>query len=445
MIYFLILLSYALIAINFGAPLRVSNIPDVLVVLEHTLVLYLCHGIVKRHFHDTKNRRRYYIFFLVSYCISILYLYTEWGDKLFNTFSTGWDAFDPIKYYSMAAVSIKNGYLFEDMKMFPVSFVYYVIMKIFGMNPLVPLFFNEVVFVYAICILTKYMNTNTPQHLKYYSWLLLIPEVICYNVTSSKDILCCLCATIVFVKSATLLKKGISRHDIFILAFFFIILVLARTSLAMASVCGVLLMAIFSRRLSKKQILLIGVALSMAVGVFVLSSGRDSSADNIANNVEAQVSGDVSGAAQLNGQSANSFAQKIIPHNTVEYIVFGFIRSICYVVIDPRFIKAPLTTMLPMDGLTMLICVDYTTLVMCIASVYIFFWLLRKYKKEDDYVKDVFLIVALYWYAVGTFNPMMIHVRYRIVYDIFFFAIAIRAYLMRKKNKKRGFDNTCLS
>lgn len=437
MIYFLILLSYFLVALNFDAPERVSNLSNIVLVIYHTVVLFAAKLIIKKQLGKVGLARRYYLFFLVSYCISILYLYTEWSDNLYKTFSTGWDAFDPIKYYSMAVESIKSGYLLDGMVYFPCSYVFYGIMKVLGINPLVPLFVNEIVFVYAVCLIAKHINENTPHHLKYYSWLMLIPEVVCFNVTSSKDILCCLCATIICVKAAELLKSKITIGNLIVIGVTFAVFVLARTSLAMASICGVILTVVFSNKMSKKTILLIALAGAMVAGAFTISNTTEVSADAVTERVETQVSGDVSDAAELAGQSSNSFARKIIPHNSVEYIVFGFIRSICYVVIDPRFVKTPINTLVPFQGLTMLILVDYTTLLMCISCYFIFFWIIRRHKKEDACVKDVFVIGALYWYAVGTFNPLMIHVRYRLVYDILFFAIAIRAYLTRP-HKKTG-------
>lgn len=446
MIFFLILLSYLFLVINFGAPAPISNTSDFVLFLEHTGVLIICYVIIKRHFKDKTLCSKYFKFFLIGYCLSLLYLYSEWGQQLYKTFSIGWDAFDPVKYYSMAAVSIQQTPL--DFSMFPVAYVYYVLMKVFGLNPLVPLFFNEICFVYAVCLISLHINEKTPNQLRYYAWLMLIPELLVFNVTSSKDILCCLCATIVFVKSSDLLKKKISVENILVLTFFFIVFVLARTSLAMASICGVMLTLLFTKKLSKKTFFLIAVVLAMGLGASFLTSGSEYvSTDIVAEKVGTEMSGDVSNAAQLNDQSSSGFANYLIPHNTIEYVVFGFVRSICYIVIDPRFINNPIDVLLPFSGLNMRLFVDYTTLTMFIFCFFFIIWLFRRFRSENSCVKDVFIVTALYWYSVGTFNPMMIHVRYRIVYDILFFSLAIRSYLTRKKigemhsNKLKRYDS----
>lgn len=432
MVAFLVLLSYLLLILNFGAPSRISNLPDYILVLEHTATLYVAYTIIKKHFKEKSLRNRYFVFFLISYCISLIYLYVEWRDQLYKTFSIGWDAFDPVKYYSMAAVSIQETPL--DLSIFPVAYIYYWLMKVFGLNPLVPFFFNEICFVYAVCLISLHINESSPKHMKYYAWLMLIPEILAYNVTSSKDILCCLCATLVFVKSSDLLKKKISGENVCVLGVFFIILVFARTSLAMASICGVMLTLLSSNHLSKKTFFLVLIVIAMGIGASILTSGNEYGGTGVvAEKVGSEISGDVSNAAQLNDQSSNSFAKLLIPHNTLEYILFGFIRSVCYIVIDPRFIKSFFDVVLPLNGLTMPLLVDYTTFAMFISCFYLLGWIVRRYKKEDNCVKDIFIVCALYWYSVGTFNPMMIHVRYRIVYDILFFSLAIRAFVTRKE------------
>lgn len=437
----LIVASYLFLMLNFNAPERVSMMPDILLVVEHTGVLILTNWIVKKHFNSISIQRSFYNLFLMGYCMTLLYMFSEWGDSLYKTYSTEWDAFDPIKYFAMATESIRLGGLIEGVEYFPVAQIYYWMMKILGVNPLVPLFFNEVVCCYAVCILAKFINKDTPNDLRHYSWLFLIPELICFNATSSKDVLCMLCATILFVKSCELLKN-FSKKDLLIGSFFFVIFILARTSLAMGSICGVALIVLFSKKRSMQTILLSIVVAAMVLVVFSMSSQFGVGADEISNKVNEELLGDVSNAAELSDQSSNSFARLLIPHNSVEFIVFGFIRSACYIVIDPRFIHSPFSTILPVDGYTMLWLTNLTTLVMFIACFYIAKWFFKALKSEDARVKNMFIIAVLYWYFVGAFNPLMIHIRYRVVYDILFFAVAIRAYLYckRKRTVKIGIN-----
>lgn len=117
----------------------------------------------------------------------------------------------------------------------------------------------------------------------------------------------------------------------------------------MASICGVMLTLLFTKKLSKKTFFLIAVVLAMGLGASFLTSGSEYvSTDIVAEKVGTEMSGDVSNAAQLNDQSSSGFANYLIPHNTIEYVVFGFVRSICYIVIDPRFINNPIDVLLPL-------------------------------------------------------------------------------------------------
>ena len=158
LIVFLIIISYVVVMLNFGAPVLVSNTPDMVLLLEHTGVLASCFMIIDRVLKGCDSKHRYNICFLVSYCISLLIMKVTWGPQLVSEFTTGCGAFYPIKYYSMAATAINQGVLVENFFWFPVAFIYYGIMRIFGLNPLVPLFFNEIVFVYAVVILARYVN-----------------------------------------------------------------------------------------------------------------------------------------------------------------------------------------------------------------------------------------------------------------------------------------------
>ena len=446
LIVFLIIISYVLVILNFGAPVLVSNTPDMVLLLEHTGVLASCFMIIDRVLKGCESKHRYNICFLVSYCISLLIMKVTWGPQLVCEFTTGWGAFDPIKYYSMAASAINQGVLDENFFWFPVAFIYYGIMRIFGLNPLVPLFFNEIVFVYAVVILARYVNGKNTKYVKYYSLLLLIPELMYYNVTSSKDIICLFSATVIFVKASEFIRDGLSLKRLLILLGFFLIFVLARASLSFASVFGIILINVLSKKLSKRSIALMAASGVFIVAAFTFSSrlGGNADAEGTTSYVSKVSSGNMSVAAEMEGVNPNGFSQKLIPHNSVQFVVYGFIRSICYVIIDGRFVTQPFNILGFNSVYSM---VDWTSLIMFIYCFYILKWLRRtKIGKRETYeVRATLIMLVLYWYIVGAFNPLMIHVRYRLVYDLLFFAIAIRAYLYCSKNvvKKRINGKGC--
>lgn len=63
LIVFLIIISYVLVILNFGAPVLVSNTPDMVLLLEHTGVLASCFMIIDRVLKGCESKHRYNICF----------------------------------------------------------------------------------------------------------------------------------------------------------------------------------------------------------------------------------------------------------------------------------------------------------------------------------------------------------------------------------------------
>lgn len=432
--FVLIFVTYLALLTCFDAPIRVSNTSNGMLLLENTAVLIIVYRMMTTMLSGKRLINKYYNTFVFGYVLNLLMIGLYWGGELNIHFTTGWDAFDPIKYYSMAATALNDNYFVNNFIFFPVAYVYYAIMLVLGLNPLTPMFFNVVIFVYAILLIAKHINKETPQWMKYYSWLLLIPEAMYFNIMSAKDTLCMLCATIIFVKSNQILKN-FSWIGLAFIAFFFIVMSMARMSLSFASIIGIILLNMNLRQINLKKLGIFFASAAM-FGLALYFTDELSSEDTLSYTTERAgdfVSGDVSNAATLAGQSSSSFARRLIPHNSVEFIVFGIIRSVCYVVIDPRFFKDPIELFTFTGDYPLSPLVNFTTLLMFISCFYIWRWWMIYRKKENENVMQTFYITIMYILLVGMFNPMMIHIRYRVVYDILFFAIALRAFLMVKK------------
>lgn len=430
----LIFLTYLALQTCFDAPPRVSNIGNEILLLEHTAVLVIVYQIMVTMLPNKCLINRYYNTFMFGYVLNLLMIGLYWGGDLNSHFTTGWDAFDPIKYYSMAAIALNDNYFVDNFIFFPIAYIYYAIMFVCGVNPLIPMFFNVIIFVYAVILIAKHINKNTPQWMRYYSWLLLIPEAMYFNIMSAKDTLCMLCATIIFVKSSQVLEK-FNWKGLTIIAFFFVIMAMARMSLSFASIVSILLLNVNLKQLDfrKFAVILASTALFGFALYFTMEFSSEDKLSYTTERVGDFVSGDVSNAATLAGQANSSFARHLIPHNSVEFIVFGIIRSVCYVVIDPRFFKDPIGLFTFTGDYPLSPLVNFTTLIMFISCFYIWHWWKIYRKKENENVMQTFYITIMYILLVGMFNPMMIHIRYRVVYDILFFAIALRAFLMVKK------------
>lgn len=437
MIAILVLLTYFMLMLNFDAPLLVSNTSNLLLTIEHTIVLIICFKIIGNNISNKNAQKLYQITFLIGYNFSLLFLALIWTPKLVNEFTVGWDAFDPIKYYSMASIAIKQRIFVDGFEHFPIAYIYWGIMRIFGLNPLVPLFLNIVMFVYSVTIIVNFINSQSLKFFKYYCWLLLIPELVYYNITASKDILCAYCATIIFVKSNEVFNRTYNKKNITILLLCIITFFIARFSLAFISILGILFLFLFNKLTLKKVLVISLLSITFILILSKVSSlGYYFNASDLTEKVSSELSGDMSVAAELRDVNNNGFSQRIIPTNTFEFIIYGFIRSACYLIIDGRFFHSPIEILTFKQTNPLLSTVDITTLLMFISCFFIFKWF-KHLKDEDQNIKRLFYIFITYWYVVGTFNPLMIHIRYRLVYDIFFFCIAIRAFISTKELYKK--------
>lgn len=438
----LIILTYILLFFNFGAPKSVSNVSDFVLVLEHTIVLCAAYRLISRMLKCKSLTMIFYTKFLFGYSICLLMIATWWGDELVTKATLNMEAFDPIKYYTMASYTVK-GMDVPTIIFFPIAYIYAGVMYVIGINPLTPFFFNQLLLLYAILLIAKFINRETPEWIKYYSLLLVVPEIMYFDIMSSKDIVCMICSVVILIKACEMVEGKRDARNIIIFIISFFLMFTARASFALIAIVSVVLSNIDIRKLNIKKLFLI-FALA-GVTIIVMYYGGESGAGNIATSsaskFSAYVSGDVSDAAELEGQSSSSFARLIVPHNTFEFIVFGVIRSICYIVIDPRFITSPIAlfTFFHDKNYPFSPFVAFTTLLMFI-SCFLFISYRKYLKFESTEVKHVLIALIVYFLVVGMSTPTMIHIRYRVVYDMLFFAIAIRAYLYRHK-KFKGYDN----
>lgn len=424
---FLLVISTILVLFCFGDSPRISNTSDIILLFEHLLLLFLAKGLINYEFKTGKHLRHvYYTYFLLGYVISLFLLHFLWKPYLLKEYSTGWDAFDPVKYYALAYEMVDGKYV-TDVETFPVIHIFFHEMNVFGVNPLVPFYFNSLAFLYAVITIAKYLGKNNLNHIKHYSLLLLIPESLYFNVTASKDIICLFCATIIFVHSQKIVDKKYKLSNVLILFITFAIMFLARTTMAMMAAICVFVFLLDFRKFNKMTIgfILVCILLFVFSNKIEESLGLRVTLTDISENVVNELSGDMSGANELSDQTSDAFANKLIPHNTIEFFAFGIIRSIIYAVISPSdFLR-----LFDFSRFTF----DYTTylnsLLMTLSWPILVFILLNKKKFADHEWRRLFIVVMIYLFAVGIFNPLIIHRRYRVVYDLLFFALVIKSLL----------------
>ena len=430
----LIIISSLVVVKSLDMPPLISSVSSVLLLIEHIALIFSSRILINYEFkrQQLKYRRIYFLFFLIGYTISLIYIYYFWIPDMIRNYSTGWDTFDPIKYYAMSKEMVSGGSVLGSLY-FPVVYIYYIEMLILGVHPLIPLFVNQFFYLYAVIILAKFINSDNSKHLQRFAILLLIPEALYFGVTSSKDILCLLCATIIFVHSQKILLKDYSILNYLIASIAFLVLFIARTGMAMMAILSVIMFFFNFKKLRLKHMLFLFVG----GGVFLIATnlfnsiGIVTTVAEVSEKAEGQISGDMSFANELSDQKDNAFANKLIPHNPVEFVVFGVIRSVVYAMLSP----SDLHIFIEPQNFALIYNEYYTSLLMTISWPIIIYVFIHRKKYMNESLRRLFYVTMLYVMSVGIFNPMIIHRRYRLVYSLLFLALALKSWYIIKSSK----------
>lgn len=432
----LVIFSTAMVLWTSDLPPFVSDNSALTLIIEHLLLILFSKVLIDKQFRgqQVKSRRTYFLFFLIGYSISLIFTNFFWIPDMIKNYSTGWDTFDPIKYYAIANEMVSGGEGRSSV-FFPVVFIYYVEMLVLGVHPLVPFFVNQFLYLYAVIILAKYVNCDSNYHLRKFAWLLLIPEALYFNVTSSKDILCLICATIIFVHTQKILSKNYTTSNYIIAAIAFVAMFIARTGMALMAALSVAVFFLNFKKLGIKQVafLLAGGLVFVFAVHFSDSLGVATTASELSEKAEGQMSGDMSYATELADQTSSAFANKLVPHNSVEFVVFGVIRSIVYAMLSPT----DLHIFFEPQNFTLIYTEFYTSLLMTISWVEFFYIFVNRKRCLKGNLKKLAIVVVLYVLSVGMFNPMMIHRRYRLVYSLLFLALSLKSWLLIRDSRRK--------
>lgn len=432
--YFLILISTVLMLFLTDMPPKIASMSDVFLLPYHFLIIFLSKKLIGHELrkYPLSIRNRFFIYFLAGYTISLALALFFWIPTLIEDYDPRtWGAFDPIKYYAMAHEMIKSGIGAGDTENFPVVYIFYYELLIWGANPLIPFFINTILYLYAVLILAKFLNPNNSVEIRNYVWLMLIPEVLYFNITSSKDIICLICSSILFVHFQRVYEKKLKISGILIMTITFGILFVARTSMALMSIVCILIFYIDIRKLNKTKLffLIVGIFATVAfmhVNQFIGQPEREN-LGGLTDTVAQEVGGDMAGAIKM--EDPGALASALIPTNTFEFFVFGIIRSIVTAMITVSdVVDFKLFTHINMT-------VQITSYLMTISWPLIFYMALRGRTFHNKEFERLFIVMIIYVLAVGMSTPLFIHRRYRLVYDLFFFAIIIKSIILIKNRR----------
>lgn len=427
--FFLVLIALIL---NFENNSYLSNIPYMVILLEGISVIIIGWLLIRNVLgkaNDKAIQNTFFYCFLLSFFISLVYIHFTWIPYMKENY--GIEAFDPIRYYYGANELARYGTTEAYMNYFGVTYFYAFFMKIFGISPLVPLFLNILLTLYASLKLFVFLkNDNYETKNKLFPYILLIPEVVCYNALSSREIICMACLTIVVVNAFELIKNfQFSRFIVSL--FFFLLLIVVRPPFGFLAL---LCIGFYFVILSKKKVLAITFSVILIGIMFIganVTSGFGDSTDAMTEQL------DVSKKRQVDSEvvsSQNSLSAWLTPHNSVEFFVYGAIRSVAYLLISPGQIASPYNAFLNFNNTSPTdIYVGWTTIFMML-SIPLLYRNYRNIRLQEEKIKYLLVCLILCLYVVGTFMTGFIHLRYRIVYDLLYFGVVL--YLLSFKQKK---------
>lgn len=431
MILFFLFLSLIGFVLNLDTPRGVSYASPFALSIEYCSVLFLAWIIIKRILKDSKIiiQLHFYKYFLLSFTLGLFILYFVWTPMLDPNAEEG---YDPMKYYAFALQILKGDVILWGLNYWGVVYFFVGCMSILGIDPLVPLFVNSLLSLTAILLLARLLSNE--QTISYYAFLFVIPEVIYYQMVSSREILCMAPAVIFVVKSIELRNK-VSLVNIAFCILSFLLIAVIRPPMTVPLVLFVVL-TVLTKAKGKNFYLGIFMVLMLVGAVLYglhISSSLGSNFDT--EYLEDTVSSGTSGEAEIaNGNSGGGLTTLLLPHNPFEYVVFGIIRSFAYVIPPPAMITDFSEQFSPTY---VLIYENLTTLLMFFFLPTLFMVFFR-YKSFDEKHKAVAIVLLLYFFMIGVSLPTLIQHRYRFIYEIFYFALAIYLRSNRLVKKRIG-------
>lgn len=257
---------------------RVSLLNTVLIFLFIAFVgLHQCHA-TWQELGDSKLRLLV-TFWLVKLCLTLFLLYAGWIPQL-DPSSINW-GYDPQRFYQDAWDLIENGWNpVAGSNYQGIVFYYGAIFYLFGHNPVIPALINAFVTLLGTCYLIRlayeFKGEQGPRDWTL-SYLLLIPEVLWYDVLTCRE---SLMAVLILVGALTagryiVRSSRVSLGSTLLITGSSLVAILfVRTTMAISVVATMALMAISLRprkgsgTLQNGLVIIIGIAL-LAAGPLV--------------------------------------------------------------------------------------------------------------------------------------------------------------------------------
>lgn len=278
-------------------------------------------------------------FWLLKVGITLLLLYAGWIPYLDPATSPIW-GYDPQRFYQYAWDLIENGWTPLDGLNYQGAIYYYGgIFYLFGYNPVIPALINAFVTLLGTLFLIRCLYSFVPDRTAK-DWtiagLLLVPEVLWYDVMTSRETL--MAALIIFAalgagRYLVGVKKSSLASTLLLSGTALFAILAVRTSMAIPVVASTAIMALVLRSHHKMGALM--KVLLVGLGIAVLSAGplvqnlAGGSDVNYLEALESAQSFETNVAAQIEW-SDNSIGMLLAPNNAWQSLLYLPPRMVLY-------------------------------------------------------------------------------------------------------------------
>jgi hypothetical protein len=372
-------------------------------------------------------------FWMIKIVATLIFLYLGWMPML--EMGSGEVGFDPQRYYHLSQELLANDWNHDSIGINYIGIIYFyaAIFFIFGVNPVIPALVNA--FITFLCIIyivrtayafVPYLNQKS----HYIAWLVLIPEVLWYDVMTSRENLMAVFIVIVILGSGSVLnsvkKINVSGLALVLSAMFGIIVI--RTSMILPVILSIVIIMFLKRSRSLLPLVLKfsliplglvalmgGVTLHLMLGDYSFNfSNHLSLVYDFANNIASN--------SRMNW-SDKSIGLLLVPNSLLEVMVFLPAKMILYLASPLPKIGVSLSGLVAGDysqWLRLMTCL--TSLLMLLGFPYVLAGSALAWRNRIEF--PALLVIPIgFWvtFAAVVGGNIIINERYRLMVTLLLF------------------------
>ena len=377
-------------------------------------------------------------FWLLKLCITLILLFIGWM-PLLDPSSANW-GYDPQRYYYQAQELTENHWIFiGGLNYLGILYYYGAIFFIFGHNPIIPALFNSFVTLLATLYVISFAYEINPYRQTRdwtIAWALLLPEILWFDVITSRETLLGALLIIVFVTFGRLIirSKQISiAKYIFILSLTLLIIAAVRTSMLLPVIGSIILLFLLKKT---KQYIRFYQLIAFGIIFFVIFSMNNTfttfiggDAFDVGKAINSSLSTKdniVTLGSESMEYSKNSISQILLPEGLFQSIIFMPPRMILYLLAPLPNISVSFIELI--DGnwrawqklLTIL-----SSIINIFAMPYILAATIQAIRTRKENIASLTLIIPFWltFIAIAGGN-LIIHERYRVMAALLLWACA---------------------